>query len=57
MDPNVSYPTEEKEDDMSNLEARFSTQMRKRAMSAQQETTPGSKVSNRKAQMKRLRRT
>ena len=56
MDPNVSYPTEEKEDDMSNLEARFSTQMRKWAMSAQQETTPGSKVSNRKAHMKRLRR-
>ena len=42
--PIASEPTEEMEDDMSSLVARFFAQMRKRAVSSQGETTPGSEV-------------
>ena len=45
VDPNVSHPAEEKEDDMSSLAIEFSARMRKRATSAQGETTPGFEVS------------
>ena len=44
-DSKASDPTEEKEDDMSSLVARFVAGMCKRAASAHGETTPGSKVS------------
>ena len=47
--PNASNPIEEREDDMSSLGVRFDARMRKRAASAQGETTPGSKVSGEKS--------
>ena len=45
MNPIASEPTEEREDDISSLVARFAAQMRKRAVSFQGETTPNSEVS------------
>ena len=44
MDPITSELVEEREDDISSLAAKFSTRMRKQAMSAQGESTPNSKV-------------
>ena len=41
MDSISSEPTEEREDDMSSLAVGFAAQMRKRAASAQRETTSG----------------
>ena len=38
VDPIVSEPAEEREDNMSNLTVGFAAQMRKRAMSTQEET-------------------
>ena len=48
VDPLSSKPTEEREDDMSSLAARFAARMCKRATSAQRETTSGSKGPNSK---------
>ena len=45
VDPNASDPVEEREDDMSSLVTGFSARMRKRAASAQGETTLGFEVS------------
>ena len=44
VDPIASEPNEEREDDMSSLAAGFSMWMHKRAVRAQGETTPDSKV-------------
>ena len=44
VDPIVRKLTEEREDDMSNLPAGFTTRMRKRTARAQEETTLGSEV-------------
>ena len=44
VDPIVSEPAEEMEDDMSSLAAGFVVRMRKRAASTQEETTLGSEV-------------
>ena len=43
VDPILSEPVEEREEDMSSLDAGFTTRMRKRAASDQRETTSGSK--------------
>ena len=48
MDPNASDPVEEREEDMSSLVVGFVIRMRKRATSAQGETTPGFEVSGEK---------
>ena len=61
VDPIVSKPVEEREDDMSNLVTEFAARMRKLAGSAQGETTPTAKhhatsTRNDLVQMKRLRR-
>ena len=45
MDQNASDLIEEMEEDMSSLAVRFNTQMRKRAVSAQGEITPGFELS------------
>ena len=44
MDPIAGEPTEERENDMSSLAVGFSLRMRKRAASAQGETTPSFEV-------------
>ena len=48
VDPNSSYPTEEREDNMSSLAIGFAMWMRKRVASAQGETTPSFEVFGRK---------
>ena len=48
VDPLSSEPTEEREDDMSSLAARFAARMCKQARSAQMETTSGSEGPNSK---------
>ena len=48
VDPNASDSAKDMEDDMSSFAVGFSTQMCKRAMSAQGENTPDSEVSGEK---------
>ena len=48
LDPTASGPTEEREEDMSSLAVGFAARMRKRATSAQGETTLGFEVSSEK---------
>ena len=45
MDPNASDSAKERENDMSSLTVGFSVRIRRRAASAQGETTPGFEVS------------